>query len=428
VIRHDAYARLAGMSAAFATSNVARTAIGFATALVIGRGLGLEGFGRWTLCMAWAALLTMVFDLGFGVLLTRDAARDDPGVGRIVGAALCARFGVLLPACALFFAAAPWLTADPRTVTSLRIAPAIAAAGLAYSCFAPVFRTKPRSLVAILAIEAVSALAQTAGAWWLIRHGDGVASLLVLAAGAQVAQCGAALVLWRMTHGVRYRIECPRPIEALGILRRALPFALAGVIANLQVRIAPLLVGYLSGAAALASFGAATKIGNLVRMLPQAAFAGALPVLASEVQRGDADAVRSRFDDLLLWFAGTAAVGLAIFAGPVIRVAYGVEFAPAATTLIWVAAGLVPALINSGRKVYLYASGLEQVAVRWSAVALVSQVVACGALIPTFGAAGAAAALAVGEAVVWWPLQRRVQPLELARRPVGVMGESPLAG
>ena len=72
---------------------------------------------------------------------------------------------------------------------------------------------------------------------------------------------------------------------------------------------------------------------------------------------------------------------------------------------MWVAIGLWPFLVNSGRKVGLYASGRERDAVLWSAVALAIQVVACAILIPRYGAAGAAFAMAAGEIAVWWPLR-----------------------
>jgi O-antigen/teichoic acid export membrane protein len=58
--------------------------------------------------------------------------------------------------------------------------------------------------------------------------------------------------------------------------------------------------------------------------------------------------------------------------------------------------------------VYLYARGDEQVAVRWSVTALAIQTTLTIALIPRFGAAGAAAALASSEIAVLVPLLRAV--------------------
>jgi O-antigen/teichoic acid export membrane protein len=172
----------------------------------------------------------------------------------------------------------------------------------------------------------------------------------------------------------------------------------------------------------------AFRIGSVVRLLPQAAFAGALPVFSQDAAPGEAGRLRSRFDAALRWFAIAGALGMAAGAAPLVRITYGAAFAEAVPALVWVALGLIPTIVNGGRKVFLYATGHEAIAVRWSTAALVLQAAACAALAPSFGAAGAAAALALGEAAVWVPLHRRVEAFELTRRPVGVVRESPLAG
>ena len=423
------YGRLLGMSAAFATSNLSRTAISFATSLVIARALGIDDFGRWTLCTAWAAVLTTVVDFGFGVLLTRDAARDDPATGQAVAVAFVARLGVLLPV-ALLFVIAPWLlSADAATAVGLRVAPLIAIAGVAYGCLASVFRAWPRALVITLGIETTGALAQWAGAWWLLLAGAGLVDLLLLAAAVQALQFASAVGLWLAIATPSMRIEWPSAGTMVRTLRDAWPFAAAGLIANAQQRLAPVLLGFFAAPPAVAAFGVASRIGGLVRMLPQAAFAGALPVLSHEARHGASDAVRTRFDRTLLAFALASASIVILFATPIVSWTYGEGFAGAVPPLVWTAIGLVPALLNSGRKVYFFASGLESVALRWSAVALVLQAAACAVLIPSFGAAGAAAGLTLGEAAIWWPLHKAgIKPGELGGAPVGIVGDSPLVG
>jgi O-antigen/teichoic acid export membrane protein len=396
----------ATMTAAFAGSDVARGAIAFATSLVVGRGLGPDGFGRWTLCMAWASVWTLLVDLGVGILITREMARSEKGIGAMVGAALVARLGVFLPAALLFYAAAPWLGLQAQSVDGMRVALLVAAAGVAYRSFAPVFRARPASLFAILSVETVSAALQCAGVWWIVEHGGDVVAVMWLAVAAQFAQVVAALTLWRTFVGSDESIEWPSWASVWALVRRALPFALAGLVANGQARLAPLMLGHLSSAAAVGAFGVAWRIGSLVRLLPQAALGGALPVFTHEVRSGRPEVVRTHFDALMRWFAVPAAVGLAFFAQPIIRLTYGVQFVAAATTLGLVGVGLLPSLLNSGRKVFLLAAGRERVVVRWSAVALAIQATTCAALIPRFGAEGAALGLAIGEAAVWVPLRR----------------------
>src|SRR6202044_3281661 len=90
-------ARIARLSAAFLGSNLARAAIGFGVSFALARGLGAERFGRWIFCTAWASTLTVVVDLGFGVLLTRDGARAEAEPGCLLSGALVLRLAVVLP-------------------------------------------------------------------------------------------------------------------------------------------------------------------------------------------------------------------------------------------------------------------------------------------------------------------------------------------
>ena len=144
-------AAIAHMTAVFASSSVVRAGIAVAGAIVVGRGLGADDFGRWTFCLAWAATLASVLDLGFGVLLTREAARTGRRIGSLIGGALAVRMVLFLPVGALFLAATPWLGLRVEASASLRLVVFVAAGGLCYRCFAaplrtpglPVFRTRP---------------------------------------------------------------------------------------------------------------------------------------------------------------------------------------------------------------------------------------------------------------------------------------------
>src|SRR4029077_21197316 len=85
------FARILRLSAAYLSSNLARAAIAFGLSLALGRTLGAERFGRWILCTTWASILTVVADLGFGVLLTRDGARPGSPAGRLLSSTLLIR-------------------------------------------------------------------------------------------------------------------------------------------------------------------------------------------------------------------------------------------------------------------------------------------------------------------------------------------------
>jgi len=418
-------ARIARMAAAFAGSTLVRGAIGFATSLVIARGLGREDFGRWVFCMAWASVLTSAFDLGFGVLLTRDAATSQHRLGDLVGNALSVRLILFLPAALLVRTTALRVVWSGGSTDTLTAVVWLAAVSLAYGCLSAVFRAWPKWLVTILGVEAVGAALQCVGSLWAVARG--VSALLWLAVAIQLAQLVVALALFRVVRSSDEPIAWTGMRSALALLRRALPFAMTGIVANAQTRLAPLMLGYLSSPAEVASFGAASRIGSVGKMLPSAAFAGALPVFAHEVGRGPVHAVRARFNSTLGIFVGVVATVTIVGAGPLVQVTYGTRFAPAAPAVVWIGIGLVPFVANSSRKIYLYAAGRERIALAWSTVALAVQAIGCAALASTFGARGAAAALAIGEAVVWWPLRRAESVTDLGPWSFGLGSSSLLS-
>ena len=213
---------------------------------------------------------------------------------------------------------------------------------------------------------------------------------------------------WRRVFGNRGGVGLPSPDALAALARRALPFAASGLVANVQNRVGPLMLGYLSTQSELGLFAAASRFGSVARLAPQAVFGGALPVLSHEHGRDRPGAERlfHTFDRVLLVLSAAIAAGCALLAAPMLRIVYGPSFVQAAPALLWVSVGLIPLLSNSGRKVFLYASGGEALAVRWSAVALIVQVCLGAVLIPTLGSVGAAVSVAAGEGVVWWPLRR----------------------
>ncbi len=404
------FSRIFKLSAAFLGSNLARAAIGFGLSLVLARSLGAERFGRWVLCTTCASTLTVIADLGFGVLLTRDGARfgrDGLEAWREVVGALWLRLVVAVPLAAGLFVVASHFGGAAETVTGMRVAALVGVVGAVYGCFGAMFRSQPRWLPTVLAIETAWLAAQVGGAWWLVRNGAGVGMLMALAAVVQVAQLASAAILWRPVFGA-YGSARITYQTLTRLIRRALPFAATGLVANLESRVGPLMLGYLATPAAVGLFAAAARIGRVTRLVPQAMFAGALPVLSHDYSRDPDEAGRvfRTFSRLILVFATLSAAACALLAAPLLALIYGAEFSSAAPVLVWIGIGLIPTLSNSAQKIFLYAAGGEARVVGWSTVALLIQAGAAAALIPAFGATGAAIGLTIGEALIWVPLRR----------------------
>jgi O-antigen/teichoic acid export membrane protein len=434
--------RIARLSAAFLASNLTRGAIAFALSLVAARALGVERFGRWVLCTTWASTLTIAADLGFGMLLTRDIARVNPGTenrrtqnprtinpepgtryplpetrnpepGMLLGTALTARFAFAIAAAAVLGIFAPRLASGAETIAGLRIAALLGVTGAVYGCFGSTFRSQPRWVPTILIVETSWAIGQLVVSWMVLHQlspPSHLLALLIVATAVQLAQIGSAIVVWRLAFGDD-RVRRPSWAVLSRTVRRALPFAASGIVANLHNRVAPLMLGYLSTQTELGSFAAAARFGTTARLTPGAIFAGALPVLSREYS-DDATAGRTAYRSFhiaMIWLAIGTAIPCVLFAPLLVRLVYGRAFVTAAPALIWIGIGLLPALTNSAKKIFLYASGEETLVLQWSAVSLGTQIAAGLALVPPFGSVGAAASIALGEAVIWWPLRRTLR-------------------
>ncbi len=406
-------ARMFALSAAFMGSNIARAGIGFGLTLVLARGLGADRFGQWVLCTTWASTLTVVSDLGLGVLLTRDGAHTDLAgsqAWRQLVNALWLRIGFAVPLGFLLLSGASSLATASEPVAAIRLGALLGVVGATYGCFGAMFRSQPRWVPTVLGIEVGWMAVQLVASWWPVHVGEGVIALMMTAVAVQIAQLLTAGILWRPVFGGCGPWKTTlRDVKAL--LRRAVPFA-AGLVANVETRIGPLMLGSLATPAAVGLFAAASRVGRVARLLPQAMFAGALPVLSQEHSRDPVEAQRvfRTFNRSVLAFAGVAAALCVWLAPLVLAVVYGPSFKAAAPALIWVGLALIPALANSSRKILLYAVGGEAHVIRWSAAGLLIQVALAAILIPAFGATGAAASLAVSEAAIWLPLRRRPMP------------------
>ena len=395
-------ARIVQMGAAFAISDLVRGAIRLVTSLVIARGLGLETFGRWTLYAAWASALTVAFDLGFGVLLTRESARGEEHARPLVSPAVAVRLIAFAPVAAiLLFGPSALRFGSSRAVSGAIVV--LVGAGLAYGCVGAVFRTTPQRLVTILGLEAAGALVQCIGSVAVVWGGAGVVALLLLSAAVIALNLTVASFIWHLSAPPGERPHFS-PLALWKLSGRGLPFAGAGLVANLQARLGPLMLGFFSTPSEVAAFGVATRIEGVARRIPYAAFGAALPVFSSD--RGRGTAVRARFDAALKIFALAAGSLLVVGAAPLVRYSYGPDFLRATLPLTLCGAALVPSLLNGSRKVYLNANGGERIVVIWSAIALGVQASLATLLIPRLGASGAVAALAAGDAAAWLPLRK----------------------
>jgi len=416
--------RLTHGSLTLIISNLSSAALGFVLSLILGRGLGEAGFGRWTFCLAWASALTMLSQFGLNTLVTREAARDKGRANQVLIGGLVAQFlfSLLLGSVLLF---APSLGFDPESSAGLRLTILLIVAGTVYSSLAALFRAF-EWMLPILWLNVGGLLLQLPWSIQVLRSGGGVLELIIVAGEVQLIQLILAIALWWFT---LRPIAGPLRVapHAVGqMVRQSLPFAVAGLVGALQMRSSPLMLGYLHGAADVGWFGAAARFTEAAKLIPNGLAGAVFPALAAS---GSLAAGLEAHENLFRMFNRTlivtalaAAIGLSLFSRLLIGLTYGPDFLEALWPLIWLAMGLIPNLINGGLELYLYANG-DEVYVTWlGVVGVLVQVIASLPLILLFSASGAAIAMGLGEVAIWFPLRRRVR---IVRNKLLEVGERP---
>lgn len=388
-------------------SNGGGALLSFVLSVIIGRSLGEEGLGIYAAALAWVFPLWILAEFGLDTLITREVAQNPDSAPAYLHAAALARLalgGGLMLAFVLF---APLLTDNPTLVRGLQIAAPLIVVGPFVSAFTAIFRAR-QTMWPIAALNIGMLAAQVALTVWVLARGGNVLTVLAINTATSAAQLAAAWGIYRTRfHITGAHRRAPLPISDL--LRRAWPFALAAVLAAVQIRLSLILLERMTSAAEVGQYAAASRFVEAGRMLPNALFGALFPALSA--LSADSVALNRVFRRAMTGLAayGIAfGIGILLLGGWIISLTYGPPFESASPILMLLTWTLLPGLLKSGYLVYGYARGHEAQVNRVMALSLVIQLLSGLWLIGQYGAAGAALSLIVTEAAALILLWRRV--------------------
>ncbi len=427
--------------------NIAGAGMGFLMAAVLGRGLGDAGFGQYSFVMTWLSSLMLFSEFGLSTVITRDIAAQPEQTPRYLVNSLAGKSLLSLPAILILLVLAPQLTPDqnPPVVAALRSGIIFLASGLVYSSFTAIFRAH-QVMTPILWLTLSGQFVLLAGTLWLVLLQQPLFLIIAWAGLSQVGQCFLAMVFYQKlkqpwpeklaegnsrelvgTQGDSTFLPVPTnsyefpsvrswPISRamiLELIMKAWPFALAGILAALQLRANGLILAYLQGDQALGWYAAANRFVETGKQLPAAFYSAMLPAMAAMVGARNAaqslalqkTLAQSRLG--LLAFGALASVGALLLAQPILRLTYGPAYEPATTTLQILTLTLIPSAQNSLLIIYLYACGDEKFVNLLTMIGIVVNLGLCFWLIPTWGPAGVALALLLAESILYLPYKMR---------------------
>lgn len=401
-------------------SNGLGQGLAFLTSIAIGHVLDVVAFGQYAVVMALVFVLGILAEAGLETSLAREIARAPAQSRALLGASLWAKAGLggglavllgLPPVAAL-------LAPTPAAVLAVQLAGPLILLNAWNASFSAIFRAWGR-MHYILAINVAGLGIQLVGTLALLRLAPQVAVLLAWLILVQVGELAAGLALFRVgsrqyavgrdvpegQSGIRHQVSGFGPAYGLrptayALLRRSWPFAVAGAIGALMLRVDLFLIEGLRGPTAVGIYAVASRLQGLLSLAPSSFFAALLPALAAAHSAGGAAGAGPTYRGARRQMAGAGlaatAVGL-LGADALVWASFGPAYSAAAPSLRLLALGIVPFLVNSTTTIHLYATGREGWANRVLGLNLAVRVGLGLLLVNAWGAPGAALADLLGE-------------------------------
>lgn len=400
-------------------SQILSALINVAGMVALGNYLAAEGYGEYAFYYALVPLIASMSDLGVGVIITREVARDKVTGARHLGDALIVKAvtGAVLLAGVVVTA--------PLTLAPL-----------------------PALLVCLVTATAIIDYSQDVGMWTFRAHDRQDLEALLLMVSQTIWLTGILVCAWldaplpmllasatvafaiRLTVGawlVSRRIYRPRfepdwaRIRAL--IGEGLPFGLAMFMVVLYGRAGVLLLKGLSTDADVGYFNVGYMLSQPLGFISSAFSISAFPSLARVAQRG-AEAVRPTLRRAIKFqflIAFPITVGLVLLAERLIPLLFhGGGFRQSALALKVIGLGLTLIFLNLMSRYVLAALNEQRAYLRAIVGGLVVNVATSAALIPSIGFMGACAGLLAGELAVLfgcqWTLRRHVAYGDLLRQ------------
>lgn len=408
-----------------AIADVAGRVVSIVFYTLAARHLGVVRFGVLSFSLAFVSMFSVLSDLGIGILATREIAKDPTSAPDLVGRGIGIRLLTSTAVALVVVAAAALLGYPSTTVCVVAICSTTAVSGGVLLFHANVLQGFEQNSYTALARIAQTA-AMVTGALLLAGRTPAVAGYAFVLAGASaVAAMAVSVVVWRRFVPFHLDFDLQR---WLPMLRRAFPFGVTTILVAFYYWSGSTILSKISGEKAVGEFGAAFRVVAGVGFLG-ASFSGAVyPVIsrvfASEPERWSAAAGRAL--RLILNLAVPQAVlGLAL-AGPVIGILYGPGYDGSVRVMMALVWWGACASLNSMLSNMLFAADRQRTVTTQAGISVVVSLVLNLALIPRFGALGAAVALSSAEAVGTIFLLASSYRMPSDRRPVNVA--SALAG
>jgi O-antigen/teichoic acid export membrane protein len=361
----------------------------FAIVALCARVLPVEQFAHLGVALAALTVLTCLVDAGVATVIVRDCASQTDRARALVRASLPVRAPLIALACAAGITGG-MLIGD----LWLGVATAAAAVAAAWSLsLTALFRAMQD--LAPEAIQKCSVAAATVAAGVLLAVKSERASAVVAALAVALAMSLAPLWI-----SARRRLRAPGDrVRPKDVMQAALPFGLMAFATLLYYRLGTLVLGAVGSASATASYTVASTLAFGLLMVPNAITSGLLPRLGAQELEHEQLRTARRALRWTVVVCGLVSVLAASVAPYVLRYGFAPRYEDALVPLLLLLAGTVVIGVNGVLGTVLIARRRTSIVAAQVGASLAVNAGLAIALVPRFGADGAAIATLVTELV-----------------------------
>lgn len=373
---------------------IVRLAVGLVVWTWLARYLGPEQFGLFNYASAFVSLFAVVASLGLNSVVVRDLVKNPLEAEVTLGTAFILQLigGAVAFGLAVFIIRI--IRPDDRAAEAIVYVLGLAMVLKATEVVKYWFESKVQSKYSVwlensafVLFSGVRVMLMLVGAslvafaWAVFAEGLVVAVGLLWVYG----RCGGRLHFWRGQH-----------VCAKALLRESWPLILSGLAVMLYMRIDQVMLGEISSVESVGIYSAAVRVSEVWYFVPMSIIASAFPRLLQT--KIDDHAYRRRFQqlyNLMVALALGVAVPMTFLSGWIVVQMFGPMYEEAGSILsinIW--AGVFVALGLASSQ-WLLIEGLEKVIFYRTLLGAIVNISANSALIPLFGATGAAIATVI---------------------------------
>lgn len=393
------------------TSRVLRAAI----VIYAARVLGASSWGAFSYALGIAAFLTIFSDIGINALITKESSRNPQLKDQYLSTAFFTKLVLLIIFVIAVIVLFPHLTKIEEAAAIMPILIFVFAFDTLRDLGSAVSRALEKMQieagVQVFTNFAIVAL----GFMFLSVDQTSRALSFAYAAGSGIGLVAIFYTLHRHFRNLlrNFKFSLIKPI-----ILTAWPFGLMGIMGAIMLNTDIIMLGWLRSAEEVGYYSAAQKIIQLLYILPTLVATSIFPVIARMVMQ-NAIFVKTTLEKataiIVLISIPITLIGL-IFAGPIISLLYGSEYAPAVLTFRILMATILIVYPSTLIGNAIFAYDQQKSFIVFVLMATLSNVGFNFLLIPKFGIEGAAVSTIVTQLltnVLIWRKMRKINKLSV---------------